>query len=286
MLLWWGAGITMTGKGGYAVSPRARGQTTHAQFVFTTDQRCRLARHNVIEAQIAALEKVLPVVHAWISNPAPLQNVRDELKGLSKSLDSAQTSMERVLKPVPGIKAMLEAQSRLEQAHYLRELENYESILNTIADAVKVLEPIRQATTAAIDALPRVQRRSNRASPKAIEFIDSALISSWAQVNIPVHHGEYDPNSVQPLGGHTPPYPHVPSSGDGSPFREICRICYEVITGDKNADPERAIKAFVNQSKARDKKQRKELGIVCNPLPGTAASKKTRLPSVTGESRT
>lgn len=254
---------------------------TQAQFRFTDDQRKQLAAVGVIFEQIAALETVLPVVHAWFTNPAPMQDVLDELNGLSKALGDAQKAMTRVLSPQPEIKAKREAESRLEQAHYLLELENYQSVLNTIKNAIHVLNPIRKTVTLAIDKLPRTQRRSNQATPRAIEFIDSALMRSWAQVKISVHQGEFDSNLASPQFDLTPPYPHGVSSAEKSPFREICRVCYEVITGDRNADPERAIKAFVKEVKTRDERQRRELGISENSSPGTAAPKKTKLVSVT-----
>lgn len=281
MSSWWGAGITMTGKTSRFPIPGAAVPTQQAKFAFNQAQKKQLAALLVIEEQITALEKVLPVVHAWITNPAPMQDVLDELQGFSNALDGAQRAMSRVLSPLPGIKATLEIQSRLEQAHYLIELRNYQSILNSIENAVKVLEPIQKTAAAAINALPRTQRRSNQASPRAIEFIDSALIRSWALVKIPVHHGEFDPTLESPQCGHTPLYPHVPSSADNSAFREICRVCYQVITGKQDADPERAIKTFIKQQRARDDSQRRELGITANPSSGTAASKKPKLVSVT-----
>lgn len=112
----------MTGRTSHFPIPSATKQTQQAKFAFNQAQRKQLTALWVIEEQITALENVLPVVHAWITNPAPMQDVLDELQGFSNALDGALRAMSRVLSPLPGIKATLETQSRLEQAHYLIEL--------------------------------------------------------------------------------------------------------------------------------------------------------------------
>jgi hypothetical protein len=67
------------------------------------------------------------------------------------------------------------------------------------------------------------------------------------------------------------------SSSPGSPFREICGICYEVMTGKPGADPERAIKNYIRAKRRSENAQRAEMGIATSRRQnGDSSSRKSR----------
>lgn len=88
---------------------------------------------------------------------------------------------------------------------------------------------------AAIADLPR-QRRDDAASPKPVEWIDAALLRTWETGGEPGTR-----------------YPFVRSVGLKSAFRQVVGVVYEAATCRVGADPERAIRSFLAQSRTRDR---------------------------------
>lgn len=239
----------------------------------------------VIDAQIAALEGVLPTCRAWTANAPPMQNVLDELKDFSKAIDGAHGSIVKMSQAGKIIPARFEAQQRIEVAYsdIAIPLGGYDGADQLLKRAQEALIAVQKVVANALQNLPRRQRRSYAANPRAIEWIDNALTLAFANQHYPVSSGEYDPADTTALQMPTPPppYPFPVSSGVTSPFRIIAGICYEVITGRPDADPERAIKAHLKLRNTRDKNQIATMNISTGSAARTAGAKKSKLPPVT-----
>lgn len=107
------------------------------------------------------------------------------------------------------------------------------------------LSALANVAKSAHDSIPKGQTRQTQADPRAIRWIDDALLSGWLRE-------QHDPvGTDRPL----PPYPKdfAVSKAEKSKFRAIAGICFSAIGG--NADPLRAIEAYL----AVERKQRKEM---------------------------
>lgn len=192
---------------------------------FSDDQRSRLREHGVIDEQLLALEKVLPLCHSMWADRAPLNAVRDELRKLANALHRACRQL----------KAMENAdQKRI----HLRRREAYSNLQIALVDMgidlenIQVIHRIAEAVDRALaDLLPSKQRRPHAALPHPVHLLDDALHTGWAAQKTR--------------------YPHAPSIAPEGRFRAIVGICYEAFTGKQDSDPERAIKAYLLQLKRK-----------------------------------
>lgn len=199
---------------------------------FSFAQKRSLWRLGLIDAQIHQLETVgLPTAIAWftLTSPARQQDVAYELSLLAKTLKTANKKMARLVTASAANKALFEVQQRIFKAAYDTK-HHLEIIKSTNVELGKALAVVERAT---ID-LPRAQRRNQTASPQPVKIIDDALCRGFA--------------NGHPPDRAIPPYTLRRSSSPTSAYRKIIRICYQAM-GQKNADPERAIKAFIRWSK-------------------------------------
>ncbi|MGH8470726.1 MAG: hypothetical protein ACREVY_17700 [Gammaproteobacteria bacterium] len=106
------------------------------------------------------------------------------------------------------------------------------------------LEALVRICDDALAMLPN-QTRHRDADPRIIDWIYNDLIGGHGEEHCIVHDGD----DWSGTGAATPPFEIKPSSSPESQFRNIVAICYEAMTGEPSADPERAIKAFVKRHK-------------------------------------
>lgn len=252
---------------------------------FNENQKNELKTLGVLDAQIVELEKVLPTCRAWTADAPPMQDVLDELMDFSKAINGAHDSIVKMSQAGKTIPARFEAQQRIEVAYsdIAIPLGGYDGADQLLKRAQEALIAVQEVVANALQNLPRTQRRSYAANTRAIEWIDNALTLTFANQHYPVSSGEYDPADTSALQMPTPPppYPFPVSSGVTRPFRIIAGICYQVITGKPDVDPERAIKTYLKQRKTRDEKQRAAMNISMDSAARTAGGKKSKLPSVT-----
>lgn len=201
---------------------------------FTDNQRQQLQRLGLLPQQIETLEASLPLSRILLKNPAPMAEVREELRDLHKAIKKVQKATAKISEGTTP--ARKEAYWRLQWA--ATELER-EKI--TIVDLVGLeftkpldwLEIGHKFTENALDNLPKQQRRK-QADSRPIERIDKALLEGFTKAHKPPF----------------PPYTLKVSSSDGSTFRQIVGICYEAM-GQEHCDPERAIKNYLRITKHR-----------------------------------
>lgn len=212
------------------------------QPIFTSDQRQRLLNLKLIEAQITQLEKAaLPVARAVLGTPAPMQDVRDELRSLHNAMNKACKAMSCLLNARIDNRARFEALQRVTMADFENGGEG-----GTMVSANNLMAAAIANVLTSEHCLPKSQRRNSSASILPIQLIDNALDAGFVK--------------GQTKGKAFPPYTLQRSSSPGSPYREIVGICYEAMAQD-NIDPERAIKSFIAWRREKDETGRATLGI-------------------------
>ncbi|MBI3375006.1 MAG: hypothetical protein HY017_25065 [Betaproteobacteria bacterium] len=196
---------------------------------FSPEQRAELHRLGAIDAQIDELEaNALPISLAWLRNPPTLQDVRDQLEAVFVAVECAAAAMSGLLRAGDAMTlAKREAQARILEACYEIHHDPHDEH-DLVEKASYALSRVQAVVKHARDSLPNAQRRTGAASPRPVEWIYQSLVSGFTK------------GHRQPL----PPYTLRVSSSQGSPFREIVGICYDAM-GQRNTDPERAIKAFI-----------------------------------------
>ena len=212
---------------------------------FSAERREDLHRLGVIDAQIDALEAILPGCRVLTRDSPRLQDVREELQAVASAISATVKSISLLeqadRKSAP---ARFEALNRMQKASY----EGGGDLDEEVRAARDALCALHRAACKAIDELGNKQRRSNSAAARPIELIHDALTRGWVngargpikRFNIPV---SLDPKSA---------------------FREIVIICYETMTGKPGHDPERAIRRYktrLRHQRDREDRQRDEVGI-------------------------
>lgn len=211
-------------------------QGTRQEWVFTNDQLTMLRDQGVIEQQIAALARVIPLCRTMWTDAAPLASVRDELQRLRRSLDLVPALVRDCENPTGRTigKARREAYNRLLMAL---------SDMGVGSDAIERLADVSGGLNRALADLPEIQRRPYSASARPVQCLDEALCFGWANRPLSSSHV----------------YPHEPSINPTSPFRAVVCICYEAFTDVRDIDPERAIKAYLRQLTAKPRSRNSEV---------------------------
>lgn len=209
----------------------------NAPLVFSAWQRQQLAELQVVPEQIDELERVLPTCRAIRRNPAPMGEVRKDLIRLEKALRCASEELTRFEAAPDSEPALCEAFTRVQ--HEAFELSDRGEATTA---AQMALLPALEAVSRALNALPREQR-GPRAPWWPVARIHGALVLGWGRAYYPIRQGEA--YSVVSAIAPAPPFPHLPSTGPTSLFRQVVGICYDLMDDDFMIDPERPIKAFV-----------------------------------------
>ncbi len=205
------------------------------RWLWRPDRHTRLTKQRLLPQQVDRLEEILATCRVLLNKPATMTEVRDKLSDIARAI-------RRAHRLVSGSSAASrEALDRLELAH-MEDVEVRIEVRNQAAqsavmelrdptsepDFVTSLRSLSRFAESALQALPRIQRRANTASPSPIERIERALWQGFTD-----HH----------LPGALPPYPlHI--SVSKQPFPAIAATVYQAI-GIKGKSPERAIRAYI-----------------------------------------
>lgn len=202
---------------------------------FTAAQRKRLKELGVIPEQVERLRAVLVVVQSVLER-APAQN---DVKAALEEVSKQTHSLLAILRPMvskddvaraAAIEHMNEAfmACRREAGQPLRFEEG--------EVAMRILIPqLQQLHLAADTAFKKMgshlePARSRTAQWIGVGVIDGALLDGWELA----HPHEPIPERV------------APTAREGSTFREVAGICYEAAGAGADADPLRAIRAYVS----------------------------------------
>lgn len=200
---------------------------------FTEEQRERLRKLDLLTEQIAEIESALPLNRSLLEQPAGMADVREELSVLSAALKRAHAAAEKVDKG---------KSPKLNEARWRLELADFDTTnaCETLPTVLKALAAADIGIQRALADLPNKERRSVAADFRPVARIKKALLDGFIKAH------------KLPL----PPCTLRVSSSEGSKFREIVGICYEAM-GQKNADPERAIKQYIALCKRESERMKK-----------------------------
>jgi hypothetical protein len=207
--------------------------------IFTAAQSARLRKLGVHAAQMEKLRIVVALSRLWLNKPAAKNDVAellDEVAELSRQL--AQRLCALVAQRDA---AHASAHAHIEAAYWpKRPTDDGPTSAHHLCPR---LDALCAAARGAKSSLPPGPVRYRAADYKPIERIDMALRDGWRSI-----HGPGVRTSDMP-GPIPPAYPHElkPSATEGSAFREICGICYEVAGRGVDADPLRAIRAYLRR---------------------------------------
>lgn len=204
---------------------------------FSPADRGRLSRLGLVTAQIEHLEaELFWVVHDLQPEPS-LTAVRNELK---KPL----AAIQKARKAVSGLFALegpiaREVMHRIDSLDHILAKDGQGKYLKTPTEVMEQIlrdmGTLSAALTVALRNLPTAQVRHRKAHPYFIGQLDKALRDGYG---------------AHIAGMESPPAYHPePSASEGSAYREIMGICYRT-AGHPTEDPERAIKAFIAQTKS------------------------------------
>lgn len=221
-------------------------------FKFSASTRKSLADLGLSSCQMSEIERTLPVVSAYLEKSPTVTAVKTELQDANNALLASAKTIKRLMHAPARERAVIEARNRAITS--IGECDSDDEVFSkllTLADAASVV------LSNAIAALPR-QRRSDAGSCYPIERIDRAIMKGL----IAVKAGK---DRTTPKFN----YKLRPSSNPTSNFRQIIGLCYDAI-GQRNNDPERAIKAYVARQKVLQSAGRDRIR---NQVAGTSGGK-------------
>lgn len=228
--------------------------TGHRWQVLDQGDRLALARLGLLEQQVVELDKIAENMRAGIPfGRAPtITEMKAPLKDVAKHIGAALAILVPMLEASNGdreTEAFRDAMNWL----YATAAGAFDDASSDTASSADIRSTIEKMATLkgwcdqATSNMP-VQARSRTANHTPIGLI-------WQVVRSPgdwtAFHKQTGTKQVKDEDGiqqEVPVYAKNPiglSSDVGSPFREICRICYQAASGNTEADPERAIKSFI-----------------------------------------
>lgn len=196
---------------------------------FNALQRRDLLSLGIDSLAIECIEvEALPMARQFLRRPYPKNEVLGELRALQATLTKTHGAIERLLNAtaaVPHLKAALARLTAGQGRHAMGGLR-----LNETSKSLSVAIDVVVTSLAQIPPEPH---RHRSADPYPIELIHDALQQgSIAATGDPM-----------PLG-------MQPSASPRSGFRQMIGICYEAIFAKNEADPERALKAYMKKWRA------------------------------------
>ncbi len=208
--------------------------------VFSEDQRHDLRALGVLDRQLERLEtEALPGCIALLSASPTMTDVRTELDTLAANIRATHAQLARMARNHDVGAADREALAR-----FYGEMSDDDICPEDRSDPSALLRQLDNALRAAeraLSSLPQQQRRYAAASPAPIRRIDEALKRGWADANYTIRLGD-EPVTSRAI---PEPYPFPPSRNGA--FADVIRICYEVVLGIRDADPARAVRAYVDE---------------------------------------
>lgn len=207
---------------------------------FTKAQQRELLNLDLCNEQIEKLRFAVVFSRVWLHKPAAKNDVAallDEVAVLSGKL-------ARKLRALNGRRdaAHGSANNYLEVAYWSKRTQDDGP--TAAHHLCPRLDALHDSAGEAKASLPAGPARFRAASPLPVEKIDSALRDGWR-----VAHGSGVSNSPKLPASIPPVYPKrlKPSASSGSVFLRICCICYTAAGRGDEANPERAIKAYMRQ---------------------------------------
>jgi hypothetical protein len=191
--------------------------------IFTAEQVAELKRLKLLDAQIAELTVQIAKTRS-LFEPAPqMAKVRSELDGLRESLDAAHKRLERWKEAKD--KASFEAWMRLRAEAWGDGRETGDELATLIEHLLNIVASARTGVSS------EQQRRHRTASPLPVAIIDTALFEGWVKATSTQTRRTYKPIKR--------------SASPTSQFFQIVAICWQTYIGKADANPERAIKAYL-----------------------------------------
>ncbi len=225
---------------------------------FTVAQRIEFVRLGLFVEQIEQLRMCLRAIRTLIECAPPVGPVRKRMDATGKALEKASRLIRELIEPFetfqPGQPARTLPTARMRAA---REVE---ARLLDVADdpeimghALDAIEAMRAAIKAANGKLP--PQRRYRVPWSAVERVANGLLKGFIQ-----HHNAEGRGLVRhgdELTPHAslPPYELSPSRSGA--FAEIVAICWQA--AGSTADPDRAIREYVEFKVERAEKLRRQL---------------------------
>lgn len=221
---------------------------------FTEPQRKRLRQLGVCAEQIAELRYALLTVQMVLAKPAANADVRshlDEIEEQAAALVRKLCAMQ--LQSDPEYRTVY---ALIETKYWQGEMLE-EAGATVSQHLLPRLQALATAAREASETLPAKPARWRKADPRPIKRIMEALYAGWSRAKGTGVRRTPDYQTPEEafaaIGqARTKPFPKElrASSATGSPFREIAGICYEAAGGGQDYDPERAIKAYMAESRA------------------------------------
>jgi hypothetical protein len=196
---------------------------------FSQDQLDRLRRLQLSDRQIEALDEFVRAFgRAWAASLPTVTETREPILELRKHLKTAMDQWSKIMDSRTA--ALLQAANNILVATDRR---------SEYSESTIFADQLRRAVQWCDDALRQLpkQRRSHAGHWLPVARIWETLVRT---------HDSSCPMVLKL------------SSSPGTPFGEICCICYEAMTGKPDV-PERAIKAYASAVRRRDKAQWRNL---------------------------
>jgi hypothetical protein len=206
---------------------------------FSSEQVADLRQWNLIDEQIAELERNLPRIKAWLK-PTPASNVREALDSIVEAIENLEKALKAVALPMPEkVEAFARLNLEADRVGFPIALPYGEGFP---AVALATLKPLLAVAKGAREESPEgrpedwwgSRRYPATADARVILWIKDALSMGWGKGAI---------DGVKPMPKH-----HVPSHTKG--FKEIANVVYSAcLGGDDDYDAEEAIKRFRKQDR-------------------------------------
>lgn len=216
--------------------PSARGERYAA--TFSAEQIKDLKRLGVEAEQRKRLEPALRVIRLYSEPPPKLLEVRQHLDEVADTARAASRALQALLSAPDTEGARSEAKLRLRQASL--RIDDDGLVQEPLDQLSTMLRDLLKVAETAIAKTPTEQTRP-KAHTYPIAYIDHALRIGFNVVWKTIPISERKPN------------PFAPSTGKGSPFRNVVAVCYAA-AGVSNTDPLRAIRAYLAELKTAAQK--------------------------------
>lgn len=209
------------------------------ELTFSSEQVADLRQWNLIDEQIAELERSLPRIKAWLK-PTPASNVRAALDPIVEAIENLERELKAVALPMPEkVEAFARLNLEADRLGFPIALPYGEGFP---AVALATLKPLLAVAKGAREERPEgrpedwwgSRRYPATADARVILWISNALSMGWGKGAI---------DGVKPMPKH-----HVPSHTKG--FKEIANVVYSAcLGGGDDYDAEEAIKRFRKQDR-------------------------------------
>jgi hypothetical protein len=209
------------------------------ELAFSSEQVADLRQWNLIDEQIAELERNLPRIKAWLK-PTPASNVREALDPIVEAIENLERELKAVALPMPEkVEAFARLNLEADRLGFPIALPYGEGFP---AVALATLKPLLAVAKGAREERPEgrpedwwgSRRYPATADARVILWISNALSMGWGK-------GEID-GFIQHMPKH-----HVPSHTNG--FKAIASVVYSACLDGGHYDAEEAIKRFRKQDR-------------------------------------